>query len=89
MSYFRGDVGALQWSSGEWTEFYVPLASLRMERGPARALRSAQLGPGDLIQFLCSVDSLRNQEQGINREIIYWRKPRREATWRSSNLEYT
>ncbi len=55
LSYFRADLGDLLHSAGEWLEFYVPLSSLRYERGPVKTLRAAALKPGDLIQFLANL----------------------------------
>jgi len=56
MSYFRSDLGSLADSQGEWVPFYVAVGDLRYERGPVRTIEAAALKPGELIQFLASVD---------------------------------
>ncbi|NUP99224.1 MAG: heparinase II/III family protein, partial [Armatimonadetes bacterium] len=57
LSYFRGEVGALAHSQGEWVEFYLPLGVLRWERGPIRQLRPEALGTDDLLQFIAGVEA--------------------------------
>lgn len=52
LSYFRGDLGRLEESSGRWLEFYQPLSGLRYERGPLTSLTAAQLGARDLLQLM-------------------------------------
>lgn len=56
MSYFRADVGALGDSQGTWIPFYVRIRDLRHEKGPVETLRPSAIRPGDLVQFLASVE---------------------------------
>lgn len=58
-SYFRGDIGQLRDSGGEWVEFFLDLRSLRHERGPQQTFRPAQLGPQAKIQFMLQADTRR------------------------------
>ena len=64
LSYFRGDLGKLGESDGQWIEFHAALRELRYERGPIRTLRPAALNPEDLIQFIASVEALRAGRPG-------------------------
>ncbi|MGQ9731933.1 MAG: heparinase II/III domain-containing protein [Candidatus Zipacnadales bacterium] len=59
LSYFRGTVGELADSRGEWLEFYVPFNAMRHERGPVTSFRPSDLDSQDLLQFLASIENNR------------------------------
>ncbi|NOY80344.1 MAG: hypothetical protein GXP31_04985 [Kiritimatiellaeota bacterium] len=56
-SYFGAEAGRLEYSNGEWTEFYLALRDFRWERGPIRRFAPAELTPNDRLQFMVNLNA--------------------------------